>query len=74
MDLRMPIMDGVTATRLIRQVCPTTKVLLLTIAENPEYLAEAQHAGAAVYLLKDATQQELLTAIRQVLADRLLFE
>jgi DNA-binding NarL/FixJ family response regulator len=73
MDIRMPVVDGLTATRLIREACPVTKVLRLTIAENPAYLAEAQQAGADGYLLKDATHQELVSAIWQVLAGRLLF-
>ena len=72
MDVRMPVMDGITATRLIRQACPATNVLLLTIAENPMYLAEAHQAGAAGLLLKESSQPELLTAIRQVLSGKQL--
>ncbi len=74
MDLRMPIMDGITATRLIRQACPATKVLILTVAESPEQLAQAEQAGAAGSVFKDATQPELATAIHQVLAGKRLFD
>ncbi len=56
MNLRMPIMDGITATPLIRQACPT-KVLMLTFAASPEQLEQAEQAGAARYLLKEASQQ-----------------
>lgn len=74
MNVRMPVMNGITATRLIRQASPTTKVLLLSIAVSPEYRVKAKQAGAAGYLLKEATQLELVTAIHQVLAGMLLFD
>jgi DNA-binding NarL/FixJ family response regulator len=70
----MPIMDGFTATRLIRRTFPETRVLLLSIAASPEYRAKAQEVGAAGYLLKEAIQQELVTAIHQVLAGEQLFD
>jgi DNA-binding NarL/FixJ family response regulator len=74
MNARMPIMNGFTATRLIRRAFPTTKVLLLSIAASPEYRARAQAVGAAGYLLKEVTQPELVTAIHQVLAGQQLFD
>lgn len=67
MDLRMPRMDGIEATRTIREECPATSVLVVTIHESPEYLPDALAAGAAGYVLKDATRYELLEAIRRVL-------
>ena len=73
MNLRMPVMDGLTATRLICQAYPATKVLILTIAENPEYLIKAKQAGASGYLFKDSTLQELVSALRQVLQGQLVF-
>ena len=73
MNLRMPVMDGLTATRLICQAYPATKVLILTIAENPTYLIKAKQAGASGYLFKDSTLQELVSAIRQVLQGQLVF-
>jgi len=67
MDVRMPEMDGLTATREIKQQFPDISVLVLTMHENQDYLLEAIRAGAAGYVLKDAPQRELATAIRKVL-------
>jgi two-component system, NarL family, response regulator LiaR len=67
MDLRMPRMDGIVATRAIREECPTTNVLVVTIHESPQFLPQAMAAGAAGYVLKDATSQQLLEAVRWVL-------
>ena len=55
LDVRMPEMDGLAATRAIKQVCPSTSVIIVTMHETPEYLFDALKAGAAGYLLKDAT-------------------
>jgi DNA-binding NarL/FixJ family response regulator len=66
MDVRMPRMDGLTATRVIKQEFPNTSVLMLTMHDNKDYLLEAIRAGAAGYVLKDAPQHELATAIRKV--------
>lgn len=66
MDVRMPEMDGLTATRKIKQRHPRISVLMVTMHENPEYLLEALKAGAAGYVLKDAHQHEVISAIRQV--------
>lgn len=68
MDVRMPEMDGLEATREIKKKHPRISVLILTMHENPNYLLEAIKAGAAGYVLKDAPQHEIATAIRQVLA------
>jgi DNA-binding NarL/FixJ family response regulator len=68
MDVRMPDMDGLTATRAIKQTHPSTSVIIMTMHENPDYLFEALKAGAAGYLLKDASEAELVGAIRRVLA------
>ena len=74
MNARMPIMDGFTATCLTRRTFPETKVLLLSIAASPEYRAKAREVGAAGYLLKEATQQELVPAIHPVLAGEQLLD
>jgi len=67
LDVRMPEMDGLTATRMIRQVSPETRVLIVTNVENTDSLLAALKAGAAGYLLKDVTRHDLLTTIRRVL-------
>ena len=67
MDLRMPEMDGLTATRAIKGEFPTTSVLIVTTHENLDHLLEAIKAGAAGYVLKDATKQQLMSAVRRVL-------
>jgi DNA-binding NarL/FixJ family response regulator len=67
MDVRMPEMDGLAATREIKRRFNEVSVLILTTYENEDYLLEAIRAGAAGYVLKDATEQQLVTAIRKVL-------
>jgi DNA-binding NarL/FixJ family response regulator len=67
MDVRMPEMDGLTATRAIKHRYPRTSVLVLTVHENQSYMLEALKAGAAGYILKDAPRKELLGAIGRVL-------
>lgn len=66
MDVRMPEMDGLEATRAIKQECPGTGVLMVTMHENRDYMLEATKAGAAGYVLKDALRNELISAIRRV--------
>lgn len=66
-DVRMPEMDGLATCCAIKQECPATSVILITIHENLDYLLEALRAGTAGYLFKDVTQNELITAVRQVL-------
>src|SRR5438067_13875377 len=66
MDVRMPDMDGLEATRRIKEERSRTAVIVLTMHENPAYLREAVRAGAAGYLLKDVSREELVDAIRQV--------
>lgn len=67
MDVRMPEMDGLTATRTIKEEGSPTIVLVITAFEDPEYLLEAVRAGAAGYVLKHASREELLGAVRGVL-------
>lgn len=66
MDIRMPIMDGVEATRLINQQFPDTKILVLTTFNDTQYIAEALRYGAKGYLLKDTPAEELAKAIRAI--------
>ena len=66
MDVKMPDMDGLEATRKIKEERPRTAVIMLTMHDNPTYLRDAVRAGAAGYLLKDVSKDELIDAIRQV--------
>ncbi|MFM2062860.1 MAG: hypothetical protein RLZZ507_2530 [Cyanobacteriota bacterium] len=66
MDIRMPIMDGVAATREIHKQFPNTKVLVLTTFDDDEYVKAALQNGAMGYLLKDTPSEELAVAIRAV--------
>jgi len=70
MDLRMPVMDGLTATRAIKEELPAIRVLVVTAYESEDYLREAASAGAADYILKDAPREQLLEAVRKALTDR----
>src|ERR671932_1191406 len=67
MDVRMPEMDGLEATRAIKEELPQTSVLVVTTYDNPDYLFEAVEAGAAGYVLKDAPKRQLLGAVRRAL-------
>jgi two-component system, NarL family, response regulator LiaR len=67
MDVRMPVMDGLEATKRIKQEMPKTSVMMVTMHENPDYLFEAVKAGAAGYVLKDASGERLLNAVRRTL-------
>lgn len=64
MDISMPRMDGIEATRLIREGCPKTRIVMLTIYNSQEHIEHAKQAGASGYVLKDAAGQELLAAVR----------
>jgi DNA-binding NarL/FixJ family response regulator len=66
MDIRMPDMNGLDATRHVKQVVPTASVIMLTMHENPDYLFEAVKAGASGYVLKDVAGPDLLEAIHTV--------
>src|SRR5262245_25214114 len=64
MDLSMPTMDGVEATRLIRDAVPDTRILVLTSFSDTVRVRRAMHAGAIGYLLKDCAPDVLVEAIR----------
>jgi DNA-binding NarL/FixJ family response regulator len=67
MDVRMPEMDGLEATKRIKAEMPRTSVVMVTMHESPDYLLEAVRAGAAGYVLKDASGERLLGAVRRTL-------
>jgi len=66
MDIAMPLLNGLEATRQIKHDCPHAKVLILTMHENEEYIRQALASGAMGYILKDAAARELLNAIHAV--------
>src|SRR5688572_3722605 len=72
MDVRMPEMDGLTATRLLLDGSVDTKVLVLTTFDLDDYVYEALAAGASGFLLKHAPARELLNAVRVVAAGEAL--
>ncbi|HVM12579.1 MAG TPA: response regulator transcription factor [Actinomycetota bacterium] len=67
MDVRMPGMNGIEATRLIREEHPETKVILFTVDESRASISEAIQAGVSGYLLKDVGVDELVNAARLAL-------
>ena len=64
MDLQMPEMDGITATREIKTQCPDIKILILTSLADEPLIIPALRAGAVGYLLKDMSSDQLVQAIR----------
>lgn len=64
MDVRMPVLDGVAATRILRQEQPHIPVIILTTFDDDELLFEGLRAGAIGYLLKDVSSQKLIEAIK----------
>jgi DNA-binding NarL/FixJ family response regulator len=73
MDVRMPEMDGIEATRRIAQAGLPSRVLVLTTFDLDEYVYEALRAGASGFLLKDAGRERLVDAVRTVAAGDALF-
>jgi DNA-binding NarL/FixJ family response regulator len=71
MDMKMPVMDGIEATREITSRSPRSKVLALTTFSTLEFVVPALRAGAAGYLVKDARPDEIIDAVNQVLKDEL---
>lgn len=70
MDLKMPLMNGIQATRLIRMRFPDTRVLVLTTYDFDEWVVDAVQAGAAGYLLKDTPRDALIAAIQGTAAGK----
>ncbi|HSF82844.1 MAG TPA: response regulator transcription factor [Anaerolineales bacterium] len=66
MDIAMPLLNGLEATRRIKNDFPDAKVLILTMHENEEYIRQVLASGAMGYILKDAAARDLLGAIRTV--------
>ena len=72
MDVQMPAMDGVEATRRMTALLPDVAVLVLTMFEDDETVLSAMRAGARGYLLKGAEQEDILTALRSVVAGQVV--
>ena len=73
MDIGMPKMNGIEATRALLDVCPSARVLVLTMYEEPESVFAALRAGAAGYLLKDAESDDIVRAIEAVARGEAIF-
>lgn len=74
MDLKMPKLNGVQATKLIRKRFPAVHILVLTTYDADEWVFDAVRAGAHGYLLKDAPPQQLLTAIRHTVEGKAMID
>jgi DNA-binding NarL/FixJ family response regulator len=74
MDIRMPLMDGVEATRTITARFPEVGVIILTTFDDDEYVFEGLKAGARGYLLKDVDSSEIVVAVRAVAAGEALIQ
>ena len=66
MDISMPILNGIEATRQIKKKFPDIKVLILTMHTTEEYISQILHAGASGYLVKKSAHHELLSAIKAI--------
>lgn len=66
MDITMPDMNGIEATKQIKKLLPDIKVLVLTMHEHDEYVFQTLRAGASGYMLKEAADTELITALRVI--------
>ena len=65
-DISMPVMDGIEATRQILEICPQTRVVTLSMYHTEEYVQRALNAGALGYVLKDGAGHELVGAVRSL--------
>jgi DNA-binding NarL/FixJ family response regulator len=66
LDIRMPVLDGIKATAEIIGTCPATAILVLTTFDLDEYIYAALKAGASGFLIKDATREQIIDAVRSV--------
>jgi DNA-binding NarL/FixJ family response regulator len=68
MDIRMPVLDGIQATRRLAELGVRTRVVILTTFDNDDYIHDALRAGASGFLLKDGPADQLIAAVRTVAA------
>lgn len=69
-DITMPGLSGLEACKVLQESCPDIRVLVLTMHDNEEYIRRAVACGAAGYLLKDASAEEMIFALREVASGR----
>ena len=67
LDISMPLLNGLEATRRLRNLVPNSKIVIVTMHDEPEYVYEAFRAGASAYFLKQSAASELVSAIESVL-------
>ena len=72
-DISMPVMDGIQATKEILAICPHTRIVTLSMYHTGEYVQRALRAGAFGYVLKDAAGNELVEAVRTLHAGKRYF-
>jgi two-component system response regulator NreC len=70
MDIAMANLNGLEATKQIKKVLPETKVIMLTMHKNEEYVLQSFQAGASGYILKEGAVEELVSAIRSIYQDK----
>jgi DNA-binding NarL/FixJ family response regulator len=70
MDIAMANLNGLEATKQIKKVLPSTKVIMLTMHKNEEYILQSFQAGASGYILKEGAVEELVSAIRSIHSDK----
>ena len=70
MDIAMPELNGIEATRQISEACPAVKVIILSMHDSSEHIYQALKAGAKGYLLKESAGKEVVTAVRAVSSGR----
>lgn len=73
MDISMPVMNGIEATKRICEICGNTKIVILSMYHTNDYVQRALDAGAAGYLLKDSAGTDLVAAIRALHAGKSYF-
>lgn len=66
MDISMPVMDGIEATRELKKCCPEARVLVLSMYDHPDIVREIVECGASGYVLKNASKEDLSLALRMV--------
>ena len=66
LDIRMPVLNGLGAARILQQRLPSLKVVIFTMDDSPDHLEAAMNAGAMGYLLKDASRSEVIDALQRV--------